>query len=421
MEIDSTFTWLFLSIFVVGFFALSIIEAGILLVRRERIQRLLAEQVNGSTDLESLHSTPVGPAGAVTLLKLICLGFGLVIFSVIIIEAWHDWGNLGYAICGASLILGILHLTARSIATINSEALALRVAPWVKKLARLLNPILALNDLVLLGNIRSANSTDTSGEDSHIELGISDKSHQWLDEREARMIRGVVRLDKTTAREIMLPRVDIVAAELGMPLPNLAEMLIESGHSRIPVYEDNLDIVKGIAYVHDVLRNLSIKSDASSNLTEDMIRPAMFIPETKNLEELLNEIQETRVHMAIVVDEYGGVSGLVTIEDLLEEIVGEINDEFDIGEPDLKRVDEREFLMDARTSIEDLNDLLNVGVESDGFDTVGGFVYHHLGKIPTSGDTFEYKDLRIEVVSTVGRRLKTLRFVRGKTSNNSSP
>ena len=145
---------------------------------------------------------------------------------------------------------------------------------------------------------------------------------------------------------------------------------------------------------------------------QSVTRPALFIPESKTLEELLNEFQDKRVHMAIVVDEYGGISGLVTIEDLLEEIVGEIQDEFDVGEPEIESISDDEYIVDARLGIDQLNDLMNVSVEGDGYDTLGGFVYERLGKIPSPGDTLDHDGLRIEVITTVGRRLKKLKVTR---------
>ena len=239
-----------------------------------------------------------------------------------------------------------------------------------------------------------------------------DSSGEPLDEREVRMIRGVVQLDQTTAREIMVPRVDMVAVEKDTNLGQVTEEMLHSGHSRIPVYRDNLDRIEGIVYARDVLRHMVEGDDTSSKLVESVIRPVLFIPESKTLEELLNEFQQRRVHMAIVVDEYGGVSGLVTIEDLLEEIVGEIQDEFDVGEPEFEPVGDREFIIDARLSIDQVNELLSISVEGDGFDTLGGFVYHRLGKIPGPGDTVDYDGLKIEVISTVGRRLKRLRVTK---------
>ena len=224
------------------------------------------------------------------------------------------------------------------------------------------------------------------------------------------MIRGVVQLDKTTAREIMVPSVDIVAAETGTSLDRLAEIMVNSGHSRIPIFQGSLDHVQGIVYARDIVNYRS--REASGALSPSIIRPARFIPETKTLEELLNEFQEEQVHIAIVIDEYGGVSGLVTIEDLLEEIVGEIEDEFAVGEPEIQLVGDSEFLMDARVSIDQLNELLHVVIEGEGFDTIGGFVYQRLGKIPSSGDLVDYDGFRIEVVSTLGRRVKKVRVTR---------
>ena len=213
----------------------------------------------------------------------------------------------------------------------------------------------------------------------------------------------------------MVPRVDIVATDVGTSLEELAEQLVRSGHSRVPVFDGSIDHIEGIAYARDVLAHLNNNEDAPKTLMAGLLRPALFIPESKILEELLTEFQQMQVHIAIVIDEYGGVSGLVTIEDLLEEIVGEIHDEFDIGETEIEPVNDSEFLMDARVSIDQLNELLHVELEGDGFDTLGGFVYQRLGKIPSSGDEVEYAGLRIQVVSTVGRRLKRLRVTRPAT------
>ena len=223
------------------------------------------------------------------------------------------------------------------------------------------------------------------------------------------MILGVVGLDKTVAREIMVPRVDMVAAEIGTSIAELAEQMVKVGHSRIPIYRGDLDHIVGLAYARDMLSHLLLQEETAATLVESLTRPALFIPESKTLEELLKEFQESRVHMAIVIDEYGGVSGLVTIEDLLEEIVGEIQDEFDAGEPQFERINANEMVIDARVSIEELNELLSVSIQGDGFDTLGGLVYHQLGRIPSPGDSVEYDGFSVQVISTVGRRLKRLR------------
>ena len=228
------------------------------------------------------------------------------------------------------------------------------------------------------------------------------------------MIRAIVALDTTVAREIMVPRVDIEAVESGTPVRELAVQMVAGGHSRIPIYEGDLDHIKGVAHARDILQHLINDDQNGGQSAGNVTRPALFIPESKNLEELLDEFQAVRVHMAVVIDEYGGVSGIVTIEDLLEEIVGEIQDEFDEDEDvtEIKEVGDNQYLVDARISIDQLNEDLDVSVENDGFDTVGGFVFDRLGKIPVVGDTVTYDGMRIEVLSTAGRRLKTLRITR---------
>jgi len=237
-----------------------------------------------------------------------------------------------------------------------------------------------------------------------------DDQGEPLEEHEVRMIRGVFQLDKTVAREIMIPRVDMTSANLDTSLDEIASLMLQSGHSKIPVYQDELDRIKGIAHSLDILRFISDQTSTAIIALEQCLRPVLYVPESKTLEDLLTDFQEKRMQMAIVIDEYGGVSGLVTVEDLVEEIVGEIHDEFDRGGPEIREISESEFYMDAGMDIDDLSNKLGISFEGDGFDTIGGFVLHELGKIPSPGDKFEYNGISIEVVSTNGRRLKSLRI-----------
>ncbi|MCH2304770.1 MAG: hemolysin family protein [SAR202 cluster bacterium] len=231
------------------------------------------------------------------------------------------------------------------------------------------------------------------------------------------MIHAVVRLDTTVAREIMIPRVDIVSSPSGISIKDIATQMVNDSHSRIPIYKEDLDHIIGIAYARDILKIISENPNKAENAVDSLLRTAYFIPESKTLEELLTEFQNQRVQLAIVVDEYGGVSGLVTIEDLLEEIVGEIQDEFDTIEPEILFDSSGEFIIDARTSIEQLNALLSTSFEGEGFDTVGGLVYSQMGKIPSSGSKINYKGINIEVISTIGRRLKKLKISLENKSN----
>ena len=225
-----------------------------------------------------------------------------------------------------------------------------------------------------------------------------------LDPHERRMITSILKLDQTTAREIMVPRMDMLAADALSAPRQVADLMRESGHSRIPLFRDSLDDIVGVAHSRDLLREFSV--DDEEVLLADIARPALFVPESKRLDDLLREFQEHHIQVAIVVDEYGGTSGLVTIEDLLEEIVGEIEDEFDEDEPLHEMVDDSKAVMDARIPLDEVNRVLSVSLEGDGFETLGGLLYQQLGKMPSPGDELQVDGLDIRVVSTLGRRIK---------------
>ena len=257
-------------------------------------------------------------------------------------------------------------------------------------------------------------SPESLGEElalEHINHGTLDSLERVVGEREAKMIRAILKMEETTTREIMVPRVDILAVEVNTPVPDLVELMVDGGHSRIPLYSETIDNIVGIVHARDVVRYLS-KNGQVTDLRE-VARPAfLFIPESKRLEELLREFQERHVTIAIVVDEYGGVAGLVTMEDLLEEIVGEIEDEFEVGEAEIEAINEDEAIVDARLGIDRLNELFSVNLEGDGFDTLGGLVYKQLGKMATPGDQVEYNDLSMKVLSTTGRRIRKVRVTK---------
>ena len=415
MDSDSALSALALTVSLVFFIGASLGEASLASVRRERVQKLVADDVPGAATLDLLWSGPMGPAGSLSVTKFLALSSSLLsAASLVLASSSGSWILVPPVSAGLALVLGAVHTLSRPVAYKYGEGIALRIALPVRVLSWLLGPVLKTEAAISRrphGN--GVLETDSAQEAVPADLGLAlDPDGEPLDEREMRMIRGVVLQDKTTAREIMVPRVDIVAMEIGTSRSELADRMVETGHSRVPVFNGSLDHIEGVAHARDILRVLSRDDSASTVVGPDLLRPALFIPESKSLRELLDEFQTTRVHMAIVIDEYGGVSGLVTIEDLLEEIVGEIRDEFDVGEAEIQRVADSEFMIDARVSIDDLKDLLAVDLEGDGFDTLGGFVYDRLGKIPSAGDIVEYDGLRIEVVTVVGRRLKKLRVLR---------
>ena len=243
---------------------------------------------------------------------------------------------------------------------------------------------------------------------------ITEEGQASLDARERLMIRSILRLDQSMAREVMVPRMDIVAVEEDTHLTEVANRMLECGHSRLPVCSETIDNITGVVYSRDLLPFLGKTGEYPP--LEEIIRPAFFIPESKRLDELLRELQEKRVQMAIVVDEYGGIEGLVTLEDLLEEIVGEIEDEFSPSlEPRVLPMANGDIIVDARITLDYLSDLFSIPIENEDVDTIGGLVYSALGKMPQVGDRIECSGLHVEVVSLLGRRLRKLKLSRAGT------
>lgn len=255
------------------------------------------------------------------------------------------------------------------------------------------------------------------------EPAITEEELIGLPPRDLAMMRSIIDLDYTTVREVMVPRLDMVALEAGVSLADAAAVIVEHGHSRLPVYNGTIDDVLGIVYVRDLLGAVVNPQDGRD--LRSLTRPAFIVPETKRVDELLEEFRQRRTQIAIVVDEYGGTEGLVTMEDVLEEIVGEIEDEFSRArEAEVSRDEDGASYVNAGLSTAVVGEQWGVDIESDDFDTVGGFVYHHLGRIPHVGDVVEWGGLRVEVAAMAGRRLRTLKISdvdRGAGPADSSP
>ncbi|MDP7103158.1 MAG: hemolysin family protein [SAR202 cluster bacterium] len=412
METDSTLSALALAISIVVFGLTEIAATVIALTLRVRTGILRPEPVEDDPDLEALRRIPGGATAPLRLLNLAAVAATVLSMAALVVSrSGTDWVLISVVETGTMAGLGLLLAVSRAVAIVWPDALMPAASRTARALSFPLYPILLAQSFLLRGFPWSPQGEDST-EDRGIEMDLEVSPPQEdLDEHEVRMIRAVVQLDTTIAREIMVPRVDVVAAEAGTPVSELAEQMLEGGHSRVPVFTTDLDHVEGVAHARDLLHYLA--DESLEGLTAlDVARPALFIPESKTLEGLLDEFQEKRLHLAIVVDEYGGVSGIVTIEDLLEEIVGEIQDEFDVTEPDIQPTGPNEYMVDARVNIDQLNEVLQVSVESDGFDTVGGFVFDQIGKIANVGDIVQHNGLRIEVMSTLGRRMKMLKVTR---------
>ncbi|MFN2519757.1 MAG: hemolysin family protein [Candidatus Limnocylindria bacterium] len=232
-----------------------------------------------------------------------------------------------------------------------------------------------------------------------------------LEESERDMIDSVFALSEKHVHEVMVPRTDIVALDVHTPGDAVLEQIVKVGHSRIPVFEGSPDSIIGVLYVKDVFRRLA-RGERPDDLRR-YVRPAQFVPETKKVDELLREMQREKVHMAIVVDEYGGTAGLVTIEDLVEEIVGEIRDEYDVEQELVLPVSEHEALMDGRVPFEDVRETFDIDLEqSDDYDTLAGFIVDRLGRFPKVGEIVQHGDVKFVVESVDGRRIRRVRVLR---------
>lgn len=229
------------------------------------------------------------------------------------------------------------------------------------------------------------------------------------------MIRGVFTLSETTVKEVMVPRIDVAFVGLDMDPKEVIEKVGESGHSRLPVYKDTIDNVVGILYAKDLL---SYYLSGEAFEVEKVIRKPFFVPDSKRLDSLLREMRRRRVHIAVAVDEYGGVSGIVCLEDILEEIVGEIQDEFDNEREDILEIGEKVYLCDARVDVEDLNDELGLNLPDADFDTLGGFVFDLFGKIPVKYEKVTYGNMDFVVQDMDGHKIKTVKIVAAKDEKN---
>ncbi len=273
--------------------------------------------------------------------------------------------------------------------------------------AKLIRPISIkiIDSISLNGN---ANGNAEMNNENSDEIEVFEAAGLSVDQDEMKMIKGILRMDIVKVREIMKPRVDLVTIEINSKFDELSELISDSGYSKIPVIGDSIDDVKGIVYAKDALK-INLQDNKSLKIDEIM-RPAIYVPESQSLEQLLSEFQDNRTRIAIVMDEHGGISGLVTVTDLIEEIVGELVDEFDQPDPSFYKINDNNLIVDARVSISDLNEEIGSSIQINGYDTIGGLVYKELGKMPSVGDKVNFEGLEIVVQSTIGRRIGKLRI-----------
>lgn len=329
----------------------------------------------------------------------------------------HKWDYLWTFVCAVLLFSISTVSIPHAWAKYSGEKIVSRTYALLKVLACLSWPMLFIfkfyDDLIrrLSGVVEL--SEEESQEEKHDELLSAveqSKVEGVVDEEELEMIENVLDFSETTAGEIITPRIELIALNVDSELQTVLDTIIQAGHSRIPVYEGTIDKIIGLVYAKDLL--LKAGQSPSEFKLRDIIREAYFVPESKLLRDLLHEFQNKKQHIAVVLDEYGGTAGIVTIEDILEELVGEIADEYEKTPPaSIKVINEDTIEVDAKYYIDDLNSEFELNLpEEEDYETVGGFVFSHLGYIPKTGDNFEFDHLRLTISSAEARKVKRIRI-----------
>lgn len=359
-------------------------------------------------------------------------------------EAFHHY--LAFSQVWANRLAYLLYIPALTVLMLLSgnqlpHALVMRrsghIAPMVAPLARLLiwlaYPVTTLMPSLTnrLDNIGGDDDEATDVFEEEIKILVDAGSLEGMIEIDEKdMIYSVFKFGDTRVREVMIPRIDIVSVDIKTSLNEALTRIIEAGHSRLPVYDETIDNIKGFLYAKDILiamhKALGERDESPFEL-KDLLRQAYFVPEDKRADELLEEFQTRETHIAIVSDEYGGTAGLVTIEDLLEEIVGEIRDEYDyFEEAPYEAISDYEYICNAGLDLDDLNELLDIYLPTDTNDTLGGYIFSQLGKVPEVGDEVAYNGTQMEVLTVNGRRIEKIRVTKApsqsvETTNEPNP
>lgn len=414
------FIVLFVLILLSALFSLS--ETAITAVSRIKIKHMVEQKVRGAKALNRLREYPSRLLGTVLIGNNIVniWASSLVTYMVIYYMEKLGLAHLGYSVGIATGIMTFIllvfgEITPKTLALKNSDRLALIAAPYIDRLSVILQPLVHLLTLISLPLIRlfggkvPEKGPFLSREEIRMILAVSEKEGA-IEEEEREMISSIFEFGSTIAREVITPRPDISAIEVNEPVGKLINLMLESGHSRIPVYEGTLDNILGVVYAKELL-HLAAENQTNKGI-RDFLRPLLFIPESKKVDELLHQMQAARTHIAVIVDEYGTTVGLITIEDLLEEIVGEIHDEFEKEQRSIIQLDKNIWDVDAKLAISDISKELSITIPEGNYDTMSGLVFSLLGKVPVVGDTVGYDDISISVERIHKRRITRVKIIK---------
>ncbi len=405
--------WILAGVFVLLGSVLAIAESALTRMTRVRALALVEEGRRNAAVLERIEADPPRYLNSIYLCVMVVQNGSAVLVAIL-----AGGGNRGgIAVTVISFLFTILYFVfveamSKTFGILHSDRMALALAPLVWFLGRVLAAptrlLIGIANVLLPGKgIKQGPWVSEEEIRSMAQVGSEEGS---IEEGERDLIHSIFEFGDTIVREVMVPRPDIVAVEDTQPLREVQALVLTHGYSRVPVYHEDLDTMVGICYAKDVLKAIH-QGKQDSPLTE-VVREAHFVPETKKVAELLREMQKEKFHIAIVTDEYGSVSGLVTLEDLLEELVGEIADEYDQEEPEIAEVEAGVYRVSGKASIDDVNELLETELPDEGWDTVAGFVLDLFGKIPSEGEEQAYQGLVFRAEEVQGRRIAKVLITR---------
>lgn len=384
-------------------------ETALTRISRVRAEEAVRDGRRGAQRLHAIVTDAPRYLNLLLLLRLSCELVATVIATLLFIDLMDDQGWAYFSAAAVMILVSyvIVGVMPRTLGRQHAEPIALAGAPIVYGLTKIFGPLPKL--LILLGNALTPGKGFRDGPfTSEAELrDLVDlaEERRVIEPDEREMIHSVFELGDTLVREVMVPRTDMVYIERGKTLRQALSLALRSGFSRVPVVGENEDDVIGIAYLKDITRRVHESGgDGEKETVESIMRPATYVPESKPIDQLLREMQARQTHLAIVIDEYGGTAGLVTIEDVLEEIVGEITDEYDQEAPRVEPMPDGGVRVTARMPVDELGELFDAEIEVDDVETVGGLLAHALGRVPIAGSRAEVAGLELTAESLAGRR-----------------
>lgn len=384
-------------------------EIAIGSISRDSVEKLVDSDIRGALLMQVMVSNRRRYRLMFVLGRIISIVGGTVCIVGILLLMGTTWGigsiGTGFVVFIIALLAFTLSesICSRIIATGEYETTVARFAPLLIIFYGVLLPLIYLLDRILSMFIERDIELAVK-EEALMELVKSEGEEGVIEKEEQEMIEGVLTFADKTVREVMVPRIDVVAVEKGISIDNFITLIQNEQHSRIPVYDGRIDNIIGVIYVKDILPIFAKEGKEKFSLTNHMRKP-YYVTENKNISDLLKEFKKSKIHIGIVKDEYGGTSGIVALEDLLEEIVGDIQDEYDQEDHDYTWIDERRVLLDASLTLGEVSDILHTTIQSEDFDTLGGFIYNQLGVIPKGGEIIMWDGITFTVQEIIGKRI----------------